>query len=85
MGYIRAINERGAKKIVSKKKIDYIKSYNLKTYRRYELNIRQDDKKVIEKLNNQKSVNGYLLNLIRKDIDSKWKKVIRLSLPNKHG
>lgn len=42
--------------------------YAKKTYLRFMMNVRKDDKDVIKKLESVPSKNGYIIDLIRKDI-----------------
>ena len=42
----------------------YIKEFNKKTYKDYKLRVRRDNVKVIEKLEQQDSINGYIIKLI---------------------
>ena len=44
------------------------KKYNLKAYRKYTFRVRKDDTEIIEKLESVSSKNGYITDLIRKDI-----------------
>lgn len=56
---------------MTEKKFDqlgYIREYNKARYRHYHLYVPVDEEQVIEKLNEQKSKNGYLIDLIKKDI-----------------
>lgn len=49
---------------------EYMVNYVRKNIRRYELRLnRNDDLKIIEHLNNQPSINGYLRQLIEKDME----------------
>ena len=55
-------------KKASKEKIDYIRKYNEAKYKRYELKVKKEDTNIINKLSQQKSVNAYIIDLIKKDI-----------------
>lgn len=45
------------------------KKYNEKIYRDYKLRVRKDNQsKIIEWLNSQKSINSYIIGLIEKDM-----------------
>lgn len=46
----------------------YINSFIKDNYRTIKLRIRNDDKLLINKINNVKNINKYILNLIKKDI-----------------
>lgn len=50
--------------------LDYIKEYNKKYYRNYAIRVRKDNRDIIEKLDRQENKTEYILNLIRKDIES---------------
>lgn len=52
-----------------KRKAAYNEAYKAKTYRRYLIRVRLDDTEVIEKLNSIENVQGYIVNLIRADIE----------------
>lgn len=52
----------------SEAKIRNNNKYAKKTYLRFMMNVRKDDKEVIKKLESVTSKNGYILDLIRKDI-----------------
>ena len=52
----------------SEAKIKANHKYDSKTYRIYRFRVRKDDKDVIDKLESVPSKNGYVLELIRKDI-----------------
>lgn len=58
-----AYNPRYAKKTEK-----YRREYAKKTYKRYSVNVRIDDIEMINLLESKKSVSGYLLELIRKDM-----------------
>ena len=51
-------------------KVNYISNYNKENYKMYQFRIRKDDTQVIEKLDQLSNRNGYITNLIRKDISS---------------
>lgn len=46
----------------------YWYEYKKKNYKRYNIIVRLDDKDVLEKLDSVKSVNGYILGLIKEDL-----------------
>ena len=48
--------------------LEYIKQYDKENYKHYHIKVRCDEKEVIEKLNTVESKNGYILDLIKKDI-----------------
>lgn len=48
--------------------LEYIREYNKARYKHYHLYVPVDEMKVIEKLNEQTSKNGYIIGLIKKDI-----------------
>ena len=52
----------------SKKKLNYIKKYNKKTYKQIKFEVRLDDAEVLKKLESVPSVRAYILKLIRQDI-----------------
>ena len=47
---------------------EYIKQYEKENYKHYHIKVRLDDKEVINKLNEVESKNGYIIDLIKKDI-----------------
>lgn len=51
-----------------KRKAAYDEAYKAKTYKRFRFRVRLDDTEVIEKLNSIENIQGYIVNLIRKDI-----------------
>jgi hypothetical protein len=54
-------------------KVLYNIGYKAKTYRRYRLDVRFDNKDVIDKLESVPNRNKYLLDLIKADIDRQKK------------
>ena len=48
--------------------LDYIKDFTKKNYKHYHIAINVKDKDIIDKLESVDSKNGYIINLIRKDI-----------------
>lgn len=51
-------------------KLNYISNYNKANYKMYQFRIRKDDTEVIQKLDGIPNRNGYLSNLIKKDLFS---------------
>lgn len=53
------------------RKKEYIKKNNesvKRIYKSFQIRVRRDDEEVLDKLNSVESMNGYILDLIRKDI-----------------
>jgi hypothetical protein len=48
--------------------LDYIKDFDKKNYKHYHIKVNLKDKEIINHLEKQDSKNGYILDLIRKDI-----------------
>ena len=48
--------------------MEYINEYNKKTYKNYSFRIRKENKEIIEWLDKQKNITGYLVELIEKDM-----------------
>lgn len=48
--------------------LEYIREYNKVRYKHYHLYVPNDEQDVIEKLNEQTSKNGYIIDLIKKDL-----------------
>lgn len=66
----------GGVNIVRKKsgsfdQIDYIKEFNKRTYRKYEIRIRKDRNDLISWLDKQPSKTAYIIDLIEKDMNQK--------------
>lgn len=49
--------------------LEYIKQFNKENYKHYHIKINLKDKAIIDHLEKQPSKNGYLINLIKKDIE----------------
>lgn len=45
------------------------KKYNAKTYKVFRVNVRQDDVELIKHLESQEAISGYILNLIKADMN----------------
>ena len=52
-------------------KLKYISNYNKENYKMYPVRVKRSDTSIIEKLDNVKNRNAYIVNLIKEDIDSK--------------
>lgn len=50
------------------KKYQYIAKFNKENYKHYHIKVNLKEKDVIDKLDSQPSKNGYIVNLIKKDI-----------------
>ena len=48
--------------------LEYIKQFNKENYKHYHLKVNLKDRDVIKRLDEVKNKNGYILELIRKDI-----------------
>lgn len=48
--------------------LEYIKDYDKNNYKHYHIKVRLDDVEVIKKLEEVESKNGYIIDLIKKDI-----------------
>lgn len=57
------------KKSGSFDQIDYIKDFNKKNYRKYEIRIRKERNDLINWLDQKPSKNAYIIDLIEKDIN----------------
>lgn len=53
--------------------LEYISKFNKENYKHYHIKVNLKDKEVIDKLNSVDSKNGYIIDLIKKDIKSKKK------------
>lgn len=51
--------------------LEYINEFNKKNYKNYHIKINLKDKAIIDHLEKQKSKNGYIINLIKKDMRGK--------------
>ena len=47
----------------------YVSSYNKETYKSFLLRVRKDNKAIMEKLENEKNVNSYIIKLIDNDVN----------------
>lgn len=48
--------------------LEYISKFNKDNYKHYHIKVNKKDTKVIEQIEKQKSKNGYIIELIRKDL-----------------
>lgn len=55
---------------MSQNQIDYISKYNKENYKMYPFRVKKSDTALINKLDNITNRNGYITDLIKKDIDS---------------
>ena len=53
-----------------KSALEYNKEYEAKHYVQFNLKIRKDEKKILKKLESVPSKNGYIVGLIRKDVEN---------------
>ena len=53
---------------IVKNNLEYIARFNKENYKDYHLKVNLKDKEIIDKLESVQSKNGYIINLIRKDI-----------------
>ena len=56
--------------IMSYNIVEYISNYNKENYKSYQLRVKKSDLALIEKLDSVENRNAYLIDLLRKDIDS---------------
>lgn len=50
-------------------RIKAVRKYDKKTYIRYVFRVRKDDQKLCDWITSKKSINGYVLELIKKDME----------------